>query len=105
MRNYSAKDVDSYIVSSPEEARPHLEELRKIISSAIPNVEEGISWGVPFYKYHSVLAGFAPFKNHISFGFEFVLESQDCEMLGEKGYITEKKPYKSSSTKKCLPQR
>lgn len=50
MRNYSAKDVDFYIASSPEEARPHLQALRKIITSTIPNVEEGISWGVPILQ-------------------------------------------------------
>ena len=69
MRNYSAKDVDSYIASSGREAHPTLEELRKLIKSTIPGVEEGISWGVPFYKYHGVLAGFAAFRNQVSFGF------------------------------------
>lgn len=29
MRNYSAKDVDSYIASSAVEARPKLKELRE----------------------------------------------------------------------------
>ncbi|HEV2193826.1 MAG TPA: DUF1801 domain-containing protein [Nitrosopumilaceae archaeon] len=105
MRNYSAKDVDSYIASSGREARPKLKEIRKIIKSTIPKVEEGISWGVPFYKYHGVLAGFTAFKNHVSFGFADVFQSKDREMLEKKGYITGKKPYKSSSTKKCRPQR
>jgi len=91
MRNYSAKDVDSYIASSGIEARPHLKELRKIITSTIPNAEEGISWGVPFYKYHGVLAGFAPFTNHVDFGLAFVLESKDRKMLEERGYTTGKK--------------
>jgi uncharacterized protein YdhG (YjbR/CyaY superfamily) len=91
MRNYSSKDVDSYIASSGREARPKLKEIRKIIKSTIPKVEEGISWGVPFYKYHGLLAGFAAFKNHVSFGFAFVLQSKDRKMLEEKGYITGKK--------------
>lgn len=91
MRNYGAKDVDTYIESSPEEARPHLKELRKIITTAIPNVQEGISWGVPFYKYHGLLAGFSPFKKHVSFGFVFVIESDERKMLEEKGYTTGKK--------------
>ena len=91
MRNYSAKDVDVYIASSGREARPKLEEIRKIIKSTIPKVEEGISWGVPFYKYHGVLVGFAAFKNHVSFGFAAVLQSKDREMLEKKGYITGKK--------------
>ena len=91
MKMYEAKDVDSYIANSGREARPKLKEIREIIKSAIPKVEEGISWGVPFYKYHGVLAGFATFKNHVSFGFCVVLQSKDREMLEKKGYITGKK--------------
>ena len=91
MKNYSAKDVDSYIASSDIEARPKLKEIRKIIKSTIPKAEEGISWGVPFYKYHGVLAGFAAFKNHVSFGFCVTLQSKDRETLEKKGYITGKK--------------
>src|SRR3989338_11568293 len=85
------KDVDSYISNSGREARPKLEEIRKIIKSTIPKVEEGISWGVPFYKYHGVLAGFAAFKNHVSFGFWAFLQSEDRKTLEKKGYITVKK--------------
>lgn len=91
MKNYSAKDVDSYIASSDREARPKLEELRRIMKSTIPEVEEGISWGVPFYKYNGVLAGFAAFKSHVSFGLCAVLQSKDREMLEKKGYTTGKK--------------
>lgn len=91
MRNYKAKDVDSYITGSPIEARLHLKELRKIIKSTIPNAEEKISWGIPFYWYHGALAGFATFKNHVGFGFAFVLQSKDRKRLQEKGYTTGKK--------------
>ena len=92
MKMYKAKDVDSYIANSGREARLKLKEIRKIIKLTIPKAEEGISWGVPFYKYHGVLAGFAAFKNHVSFGFcEIVIQSKDREMLGKKGYITGKK--------------
>ena len=91
MKNYSAKNVDSYIASSGREARPKLKEIRKIIKSTIPKVEEGISWGIPFYKYHGILAGFAVFKNHVSFGFAALLQSKDRKILEKKGYITGKK--------------
>ena len=91
MRNYGAKDVDSYIASSGIGARPKLEELRKIIKATIPKVEEGISWGVPFYRYHGVLAGFAAFKNHVTFGLWAVLQSDVRKVLEEKGYVTGKK--------------
>jgi len=89
MKMSKPKDVDSYIANSDREARPKLKEIRKIIKSTIPKVEEGISWGVPFYRYHGALAGFATYKNHVSFGSgAVVLQSKDRKMLEEKGYIT-----------------
>jgi uncharacterized protein YdhG (YjbR/CyaY superfamily) len=93
MKMSKPKDVDSYIANSDREARPILEEIREIIKSTIPEAEEGISWNVPFYKYHGALAGFATYKNHVSFGFvlERVLQSKDRETLEKNGYITGKK--------------
>ena len=84
MKMYKAKDVDSYIANSVREARPKLKEIREIIKLTIPKVEEGISWGVPFYKYHGILAGFAAFNNHISFGLCAMLQSKDRETLEKK---------------------
>jgi len=92
MKMSKPKDVDSYIANSDREARPKRKEIRKIIKSTIPKVEEGISWGVPFYRYHGALAGFATYKNQVSFGSgAIVLQSKDRKMLEEKGYITGKK--------------
>ena len=91
MKNYSAKNVNEYIASAPKEARSKLREVRAAIKSAVPKAEEGISWGIPFYKYQGVLAGFSAFKNHVSFGFTIVLQSKDRKMLEEKGYVTTKK--------------
>lgn len=91
MRNYIAENVDEYIATAPKEAQPKLNEIRTVIKSAVPKAEESISWGVPFYKYYGLLAGFSTFKNHISFGLAFVLDSKDREMLEEKGYVTGKK--------------
>jgi uncharacterized protein YdhG (YjbR/CyaY superfamily) len=91
MRNYKAADVDEYIASAEPEARPVLEELRKIIKSSVPDANEGISWGVPFYKYKGLLAGFSVFTSHVSFGLAFVIQDEDRKKLGEKGYTTGKK--------------
>ena len=92
MKMSKPKDVDSYIANSEREARPKLKEIRKIIKSTIPKVEEGISWGVPFYRYHGALAGFTTYKNHISFGSAAVmLQSKDRKIVEEKGYITGEK--------------
>lgn len=85
------KDVDSYIANSGREARLIMEELRKIIKSTIPEAEEGISYSVPFYKFHGVHVGFAAFKNHATFGIGAdILQSKNRKMLEEKGYKTGK---------------
>ncbi len=92
MKNYSAKDVDEFIASAPQEARPKLEELRKLIRATIPKAEEKISWGVPFYRYRGPLVGFTSFRNHVSFGLGLSgLSAEDRRTLEDKGYVTGKK--------------
>jgi uncharacterized protein len=81
------KDVDSYIANIAPEARPALEELREIIKSTIPQVEEKIWYGVPFYNYHGELAGLAAYQNHVSFGIgAAALGSKERKKFEEKGY-------------------
>lgn len=85
MKNYA--DVDAYIADAEPEARPILEELRDIANSTIPNVEEKIWYGVPFYHYRGEVVGFDSFKKHVSFGYgKEVLEDSDREKLEAKGY-------------------
>ena len=91
MTNPPSKDVDSYISNSSKEARPILEELRKIIKSAVPKAEESINWGFPFYKYNGTLAHFAEYKNHVALGFGMDLSNKDIEILQKKGYATGQK--------------
>lgn len=89
MTNYSVKNVDEYISSSPKEAQPQLNELREIVKTTVPDAEEGLSYGKPFYKYHGMLAGFDAYKKHI--GFELwidKLQEDDRKMLEEEGYKT-----------------
>ena len=85
------RDVDSYIAASAGAARPILTELRQLLTSTIPSVEERISWGVPFYRYHGALGGFAAYKSHVSFGCASDLQSADRERLEAEGYKTGKK--------------
>lgn len=87
MNKQTPKDVESYIVNSPQEAHNILRELREIIVSVVPDAEEKISYNVPFYKYHGEFVGFAAYKKHVSFGFGAdILQSQERDMLAEKGY-------------------
>jgi uncharacterized protein len=92
--NYSAKNVDEYIAAAPEPARPHLEEVRAAIKSAVPRAEEGISWGKPYYRYHGMLAGFDAFKNHVSFEiWADELAAKDRKTLEEDGHKTGKRTF------------
>lgn len=61
------KDVDSYLLDLPVEARMTLEKFRNIIKETVPEAEEVISYQIPAYKYHGMLVGFAAFKNHCGF--------------------------------------
>ncbi len=89
MKTLKVKDVDAYIAHSAKEAQPVLKQIREIIRSAVPKAEESISWNVPFYKYNGALAGFAVYKNHVSFGIaKGVLENKDRQALEKKGYAT-----------------
>ncbi len=91
MRNYQSKTVDEYIANAPEKSQPKLRELRAVIKNAAPESTEGISWGIPFYKYHGMLAGFSVFTNHISFGLTDAFSDDFRKVLEQKGYKTGKK--------------
>lgn len=90
MEKPKPKDVDAFIANSNERARPIMQELRRIIKSAVPKAEEGISWNVPIYKYQGILGGFSGAKNHVSCGTD-ALQIKDRKLLEELGYKTGKK--------------
>lgn len=86
-KNAIPEDVDAYIAAADPNARPILEQLRELIRSTVPDVEEGISYGVPFYKHHGEFGGFAAYTSHVSFGFgSDVLEAEDRAALEAAGY-------------------
>lgn len=64
-KGVSIRSVDEYIAVAPEQARAKLVQLRNIVKAAAPKAEERISYGMPYYKYHRALVGFAAYKNHI----------------------------------------
>jgi uncharacterized protein YdhG (YjbR/CyaY superfamily) len=64
----SKREVDDYLASLDEPKRSTLEALRRTILDIIPEAEQGISYGVPAFRLQSkVIAGFAAFKNHLSY--------------------------------------
>jgi uncharacterized protein YdeI (YjbR/CyaY-like superfamily) len=62
--------VDAYIARQAEFARPILTHLRAILHDSCPECEETLKWSMPSFLYNGkILAGFAAFKAHATFGF------------------------------------
>lgn len=61
--------VAAYIAKAKPFAQPILEESRKRIQKACPEVEETIKWNVPFFLIDGkIVASMAGFKQHVKVG-------------------------------------
>ena len=61
------RTVDEYLKRVPDPARSTLNKVRAVIRSvAPPEATEGISYGMPTFKYKGMLASFAAFSDHCS---------------------------------------
>ena len=61
-------NADEYLAGVPEPARSTLSKIRAMIRAAVPaEATEGISYGMPAFRYKGALVGFAAFKDHCSF--------------------------------------
>ena len=64
----STEGVEAYLAKVPEPARTTLEKVRATIRSAVPKeATEGLSYGMPAFRYKGALVAYAAFKNHCSF--------------------------------------
>lgn len=62
------REIDAYIAALDEPKRRTLQELRRTIRGIAPGAEECISYGLPAFRLEgAVIAGFAAFKNHLSY--------------------------------------
>ena len=60
--------VEAYLAKVPEPARTTLGKVRAAIRAAAPKAStEGISYGMPAFRYKGGLVGYAAFKGHCSF--------------------------------------
>lgn len=64
----SRTEIDEYLAHLDEPKRSTLQSLRRTILEVVPEAEQGISYGVPAFRMGGkVIAGFAAFKNHLSY--------------------------------------
>ena len=59
--------MDDYLKQQPAAQKSELERIRKIVKEFVPEVTEGMSYGIPAFKVNDkYLIGFAAFKDHLS---------------------------------------
>jgi uncharacterized protein YdhG (YjbR/CyaY superfamily) len=64
----SSSEVDDYLRGVEEPRRSALERLRTTILEIVPEAEQVISYGLPAFRVRgATVAGFAAFKNHLSY--------------------------------------
>ena len=64
----SAQEIDQYLAGLDEPKRETLAQLRQAILDVLPEAEQGMSYALPAFKVRGkVIAGFAAFKNHLSY--------------------------------------
>ena len=64
----SSDEITAYLNALDEPKRATLQKLRETILEVIPEVEQGLSYGVPAFRFRGkVIAGFAAFKSHLSY--------------------------------------
>jgi uncharacterized protein YdhG (YjbR/CyaY superfamily) len=64
----SGAEIDAYLDQLDEPKRSTLEQLRRSILDALPEAEQGISYGLPAFRVQGkVVAGFGAFANHLSY--------------------------------------
>lgn len=90
MTSSKPNTIEEFITNAPEESREVMMNLKNLIEATEPRAEGGISWNVPIYKYHGVLAGFSLAKKHVSFGIDS-LTTEIRNTLEKKGFKTGKK--------------
>ena len=60
--------VKAYFARVPEPARTTLDKVRTAIRAAVPkDATEGLSYGMPAFRYKGALVAYAVFKDHCSF--------------------------------------
>jgi uncharacterized protein YdhG (YjbR/CyaY superfamily) len=64
----SRDEITAYLDTIDEPRRTTLQKLRDTIMEVIPEAEQGLSYRVPAFSLEgTVVAGFAAFKNHLSY--------------------------------------
>ena len=93
MKASSAKTVDEFVVESPFEAHRVLNEIREVVKAAVPDVEETMGYGKPYYKYHGWMTGVTLYSKHLGVEIWDGLSADDRKELEALDYKTGSKNF------------
>lgn len=96
MKASKAKTVDEFALEAPAEARPVLEQIRTVVKQAVPDVEETMGYGKPYYKYHGWMTGVTLYTKHLGVEIWDGLSDEDRKDLEALGYATGSKNFQIS---------
>lgn len=65
MKKYPS--VEAYVADFPSHIQEKLEQLRAMVKSAVPEAEEGITYGMPVYTLYYRLVWFGAYAKHLAF--------------------------------------
>jgi uncharacterized protein YdhG (YjbR/CyaY superfamily) len=60
------KSIDQYHKAFPPDVADRMQQIRKVVHSVVPDVEEAISYQIPCFKYNGYLIYYSAYTNHIS---------------------------------------
>ncbi len=87
--------IDAYIAKSADFARPVLAHIRKVVHSALPDVQETVKWGMPHFEHHGIVCAMAAFKQHCTLNFwkgtlvvPAAEQTRSADAMGTFGRIT-----------------
>jgi len=109
MRQFAS--VADYLRAVPPAPRAALRKLRKTIKAAAPEATEVMSYGIPMFKHHGMLVGYAAFKEHCSLFMSTALAKAYKKALApyekSKGTIrfTPEKPLPAALVRKLVKAR
>ncbi len=60
------KTIDQYHAAFPADVAERMQEIRNVVHSVVPEVEETISYQIPCFKYKGYLIYYSAYAKHIS---------------------------------------
>jgi hypothetical protein len=93
------KPVEPFIEKLQPEQRAIAGELHKLIVSAVPSIESGLKWGMPFYSKDGMVCFIMVAKKHINLGFAKGSSLKDPKKLLQAGTSKTMRALKVTSPK------